>query len=184
MAGRSELPSGRPSSFRRTELRLGEPEPPAKKRIIDVAVLVEPVQLARVSGYRATCAARCRPLASLVEVVGARRQAFARSLSGRRRQGRRWNGFLWPVGRARRQRVADAQHAAVLAASFHTCRGAHAAVPPGIARFSRSSGLCCRLPESWAASLAQECVQRSLLALSDYTVTAGMKIDKTRGERI
>ena len=35
-----------------------------------------------------------------------------------------------------------------------------------------------------ASSLAQECVQRSLLALSDYTVTAGMKIDKTRGERI
>ena len=54
MAGRSELPSGKPSSFRRTELRLGEPEPPAKKRIIDVAVLVEPCQLARVSGYRAS----------------------------------------------------------------------------------------------------------------------------------
>ena len=53
MAGRSELPSGNPSSLRRTELRLGEPEPPAKKRIIDGAVLVEPVQLARVSGYRA-----------------------------------------------------------------------------------------------------------------------------------
>ena len=72
MAGRSELPSGNPSSLRRTELRLGEPEPPAKKRIIDVAVLVEPVQLARVSGYRAMCAARCRPPASLVKVVLAR----------------------------------------------------------------------------------------------------------------
>ena len=94
MAGRSELPSGKPSSFRRTELRLGEPEPPAKKRIIDVAVLVEPCQLARVSGYRAMCAARCRPPASLVKVVGARRQAFARSLSGRRRQGRRWLEWL------------------------------------------------------------------------------------------
>ena len=105
MAGRSELPSGNPSSFRRTELRLGEPEPPAKKRIIDVAVLVEPVQLARVSGYRAL---RALLAAFLVKVLGARRQAFARSCSGRRRQGRRWNGFLWPVGRARRQRVADA----------------------------------------------------------------------------
>ena len=72
MAGRSELPSGNPSSFRRTELRRGEPEPPAKKRIIDVSVLVEPVQLARVSGYRAMCAARCRPPASLVKVVLAR----------------------------------------------------------------------------------------------------------------
>ena len=69
MAGLSLLPSGKPSSFRRTELRLGEPEPPAKKRIIDVAVLVEPCQLARVSGYRAMCAARCRPPASLVIVV-------------------------------------------------------------------------------------------------------------------
>ena len=93
MAGRSELPSGRPSSFRRTELRLGEPEPPAKKRIIDVAVLVEPCQLARVSGYRAMCAARCRPPASLVKVVGARRPGVARSSSGRRRQGRRWLGM-------------------------------------------------------------------------------------------
>ena len=74
MAGRSELPSGNPSSFRRTELRLGEPEPPAKKRIIDVAVLVEPCQLGRVSGYRAMCAARWRPPASLVKVVGARRR--------------------------------------------------------------------------------------------------------------
>ena len=79
MAGRSELPSGKPSSFRRTELRLGEPEPPAKKRIIDVAVLVEPVQLARVSGYRAMCAARWRPPASLVKVVLARRQQPFRS---------------------------------------------------------------------------------------------------------
>ena len=31
-----------------------------------------------------------------------------------------------------------------------------------------------------AASLAQECVQRSLLALSGCAVTAGMKFDKTR----
>ena len=180
MAGRSELPSGKPSSFRRTELRLGEPEPPAKKRIIDVAVLVEPCQLARVTGYRAMCAARWRPPASLVIVVWGASQSFARSSSGRRRQGRRWNGFLWPVGRARRQRVADARHAGVLAASFYTCRGAHAAVPPGIARFSRSSGLCCRLPESWAASLTQECVQRSLLALSGYATTTGIEMDKTR----
>ena len=52
------------------------------------------------------------------------------------------------VGRARRQRVADAQHAAVLAASFHTCRGAHAAVPPGIARFSRCAAALLQTPES------------------------------------
>ena len=88
-------------------------------------------------GTAPRCAARCRPPASLVKVVLARvgrpsRAAFpvagAKADAG-------WNGFLWPLGRARRQRVADAQHAGVLAASFHTCRGAHAAVPPGIARF-------------------------------------------------
>ena len=115
----------------------------------------------------ALCALLAAARASLVKVVLARvgrpsRAAFpvagAKADAG-------WNGFLWPVGRARRQRVADARHAGVLAASFHTCRGAHAAVPPGIARFSRSSGLCCRLPESWAASLAQECVQRSVISL-------------------
>jgi len=36
------------------------------------------------------------------------------------------------------------------------------------------------LPESWAASLAQECVQRSLLAPSGYAMMTGTKI----GERI
>ena len=183
MAGRSELPSGRPSSFRRTELRLGEPEPPAKKRIIDVAVLVEPCQLARVSGYRAYVRCSLPPAGVFSDSGLGQRQGVARSCSGRRRQGRRWNGFLWPVGRARRQRVADAQHAGVLAASFHTCRGAHAAVPPGIARFY-GAAQCRLLGIVSGTSLAQECVQRSLLALSGYTVTAGMKPDKTRGERI
>ena len=99
-----------------------------------------PVSSRGCPGTAPLCAARCP--ASLVKVVLARygrpsRAAFpvagAKADAG-------WNGFLWPVGRARRQRVADAQHAAVLAASFHTCRGAHAAVPPGILRFSRSSG--------------------------------------------
>ena len=37
---------------------------------------------------------------------------------------------------------------------------------------------------SVAASLAQECVERSLLALSGYTVTTEVKSDKTRGELI
>ena len=136
MAGRSELPSGKPSSFRRTELRLGEPEPPAKKRIIDVAVLVEPVQLARVSGYRATCAARCRPLASLVEVVGARRQAFARSLSGRRRQGRRRLEWLPRASRQGSERSGNQSRTAQLAASFDRCRGAHAAIRLGFCDFA------------------------------------------------
>ena len=94
MAGRSELPSGKPSSFRRTELRLGEPEPPAKKRIIDVAVLVEPLQLARVSGTASMRAARCRPPASLVKVLW-RAQLF-RSPAPRPTLG---YGFLWPLGR-------------------------------------------------------------------------------------
>ena len=43
-------------------------------------------------GTAPLCAARCP--ASLVKVVGARRQAFARSLAGRRRQGRRWLEWL------------------------------------------------------------------------------------------
>ena len=87
MAGRSELPSGKPSSFRRTELRLGEPEPPAKKRIIDVAVLVEPCQLARVSGYRASV--RCS-LSGVFSESGRCASAGLRAqLAGRRRQGRR-----------------------------------------------------------------------------------------------
>ena len=94
MAGRSELPSGNPSSFRRTELRLGEPEPPAKKRIIDVSVLVEPCQLARVSGYRAYVRCSLPPAGVFSESgLGALWQAVARSLSGRRRQGRRWLGM-------------------------------------------------------------------------------------------
>ena len=112
MAGRSELPSGNPSSFRRTELRLGEPEPPAKKRIIDVAVLVEPVQLARVSGYRAYVRCSLPPAGVFSESgLGALWQAFARSLSGRRRQGRRWLEWLPVASRqgsaaARRGRAA------------------------------------------------------------------------------
>ena len=94
MAGRSEEPSGKPSSLRLTELRLGEPEPPAKKRIIDVAVLVEPSQLARVARYR-VCVRCSLPTAGVFSEsgLGARRQAFARSSSGRRRQGRRWAGM-------------------------------------------------------------------------------------------
>ena len=110
MAGRSELPSGKPSSLRLTELRRGEPEPPAKKRIIDVSVLVEPLQLARVSGYRASV--RCALSGVFSESgLGARRQAFARSLSGRRRQGRRWLEWLPVASRqgsaaARRGRAA------------------------------------------------------------------------------
>ena len=105
MAGRSELPSGNPSSLRRTELRLGEPEPPAKKRIIDVAVLVEPCQLARVPGYRAMCAARCRPPASLVIVVwgNGRASRAAVPVAGAKADAG-WNGFLGPLGRARRPR--------------------------------------------------------------------------------
>ena len=180
MAGLSLLPSGRPSSLRRTELRLGEPEPPAKKRIIDVAVLVEPVQLARVSGYRAMCAARCRPLASLVEVVGARRQAFARSLSGRRRQGRRWLEWLPVASRqgsaaARRGRAARSSARRVFS---HVQRSTRSGSAWDCAIFTLCCRLCSRLLS--AASLAQECVQRSLLALSGCAVTAGMKFDKTR----
>ena len=100
-----------------------------------------PVSSRGCPGTAPLCAARCP--ASLVKVVGARRQAFARSLpvAGAKADAG-WNGFLWPVGRARRQRVADAQHAAVLAASFHTRRGAHAAVPPGILRFYAQCRLC------------------------------------------
>ena len=99
-----------------------------------------PVSSRGCPGTASMGAARCRPPASLVIVVWGNGRASRAAVPVAGAKGRRWNGFLWPVGRARRQRVADAQHAAVLAASFHTCRGAHAAVPPGILRFSRSSG--------------------------------------------
>ena len=111
----------------------------------------------RFHGSNLCLARNGRPSRAAVPVAGAKADAG-------------WNGFLGPLGRARRLRVADALHAAVLAASFHTCRGAHAAVPPGIARFSRSSGAFAGTPES-AASLAQECLQCSLLSLSGYTTT-------------
>ena len=148
MAGRSELPSGNPSSFRRTELRLGEPEPPAKKRIIDVAVLVEPCQLARVSGYRAMCAARCRPPSSLVKVVLARygrpsRAAFpvagAKADAG-------WNAFLWPLGRARSAAETRAAQRSSLPLSIgaekHTQRSAW---DFAISQCCFLPSLCCRL---------------------------------------
>jgi len=100
MAGLSLLPSGKPSSFRRTELRLGEPEPPAKKRIIDVAVLVEPSQLARVSGYRAYVRCSLPPAGVfLVKVVGRPSRAAFPVAGAKADAG--WNGFLWPLGRAR-----------------------------------------------------------------------------------
>ena len=180
MAGRSELPSGNPSSLRRTELRLGEPEPPAKKRIIDVAVLVEPCQLARVSGYRASVRCSLPPAGVFSESgLGALWQAFARSLpvAGAKADAG-WNGSL---GRARSAAETRATHSAQLAASFDRCRDAHAAIPPGLcAIFTLCCRLCSRLLR--APSLAQECVQRSLLVLSGYAATTGIKAEKTRTE--
>ena len=152
MAGRSELPSGKPSSFRRTELRLGEPEPPAKKRIIDVAVLVEPVQLARVSGYRAMCAARCRPPASLVKVVGARRPSRAAFPVAGAKADAGWNGFLWPLGRARSAAETRAAQRSSLPLSIgaekHTQRSAW---DFAISQCCFLPSLCCRLLRSGLA---------------------------------
>ena len=181
MAGLSLLPSGRPSSLRRTELRLGEPEPPAKKRIIDVAVLVEPVQLAQVSGYRASVRCSLPPAGVFSESgLGALWQAFARSLSGRRRQGRRWLEWLPVASRqgsaaARRGRAARSSARRVFS---HVQRSTRSGSAWDCAIFTLCCRLCSRLLS--AASLAQECVQRSLLALSGCAVTAGMKFDKTR----
>ncbi len=137
MAGLSLLPSGNPSSFRRTELRLGEPEPPAKKRIIDVAVLVEPVQLARVARYRAYVRCSLRTAGVFSESgLGALWQAFARSLSGRRRQGRRWLECLPMASRQGSERSGNQSRTAQLAASFDRCREAHAAIRLGFCDFA------------------------------------------------
>ena len=176
MAGRSELPSGKPSSLRRTELRLGEPEPPAKKRIIDVAVLVEPCQLARVSGYRAMCAARWRPPASLVKVVLARygrpsRAAFP--VAGAKADA----GLEWlpMASRQGSERSGNQSRTAQLAASFNRCREAHAAIPPGILRF-RSAAFCPAFAaDSQVGSLTQELFQRSVIGLRGAVKRAGVK---------
>ena len=146
MAGLSLLPSGKPSSFRRTELRLGEPEPPAKKRIIDVAVLVEPSQLARVSGYRAYVRCSLPPAGVfLVKVVGRPSRAAFPVAGAKADAG--WNGFL-PLGRARSAAETRATHSAQLAASFDRCRDAHAAIPPG---------LCAIFTLAFAAFAARVC---------------------------
>ena len=131
-------------------------------------------------GTAPLCAARCP--ASLVKVVLARygrpsRAAFpvagAKADAG-------WNGFL-PLGRARSAAETRATHSAQLAASFDRCRDAHAAIPPGLcAIFTLCCRLCSRLLR--APSLAQECVQRSLLVLSGYAATTGIKAEKTRTE--
>ena len=173
MAGLSLLPSGKPSSFRLTELRLGEPEPPAKKRIIDVAVLVEPVQLARVSGYRASV--RCS-LSGVFSESGRCASAGLRAqLAGRRRQGRRrleWLPMACRQGSAaaRRGRAARSSARRVFSHAQRSTRSGSAwdfailrTVPAPV------SWLAC-----WAASLTQECVQRSLLALSGYVATTGI----------
>ena len=171
MAGRSELPSGNPSSFRRTELRLGEPEPPAKKRIIDVAVLVEPVQLARVSGYRASV--RC----SLSGVF---------SESGRcASAGLRAQPCRSPAPRPTLAGMASYGLSAGLGGSASRTRSTQQCSPRlftraeehtqrfrlGFCDFTHSAGFACCLLE---ASLTQECVQRSLLALSGYVATTGI----------
>ena len=170
MAGRSELPSGKPSSLRRTELRLGEPEPPAKKRIIDVAVLVEPCQLARVSGYRAYVRCSLPPAGVFSESgLGALWQAFARSLSGRRRQGRReWLPMASP-----RQGSAAARHwRSKSSAASHvcqSCRGAHSELffPWDCPDFQRRVATvpgCANL-----ASLTQVPLLRSVISLKRVT---------------
>ena len=171
MAGRSELPSGRPSSLRRTELRLGEPEPPAKKRIIDVAVLVEPVQLARVSGYRAMCASRCRPPASLVKVVLARygrpsRAAFP--VAGAKADaGMASYGLSAGLGgsASRTRSTQECSPRLFTRAEEHTQR-----FRLGLRDFTMP-----HTADSWAlspgTSLTQECVQCSLLVLRGYATS-------------
>ena len=154
MAGRSEVPSGNPSSFRRTELRLGEPEPPAKKRIIDVAVLVEPCQLARVSGYRAMCAARWRPPASLVKVVLARygrpSRAACRSPAPRPTlAGMASYGLSAGLG-AQRKPEPPTQRSSLpllIGAEKHTQRSAW---DFAISQCCFLPSLCCRLPKGFA----------------------------------
>ena len=180
MAGRSELPSGRPSSFRLTELRLGEPEPPAKKRIIDVAVLVEPCQLARVSGYRASVRCSLPPAGVFSESgLGALWQAFARSLSGRRRQGRRRLEWLPMAPRQGSERSGNQSRTAQLAASFDRCREAHAAIPPGLCAiftlaFAAFAARVC------SASLTRDRFQGSVIGLRAVKKSASVEKKSTK----
>ena len=151
MAGRSELPSGNPSSFRRTELRLGEPEPPAKKRIIDVSVLVEPVQLARVPGYRVYGRCSLPPAGVfLVKVVGRPSRAAFPVAGAKADAG--WNGFLWPLGRARSAAETRAAQRSSLPLSIgaekHTQRSAW---DFAISQCCFLPSLCCRLLRSGLA---------------------------------
>ena len=91
-------------------------------------------------------------------------------------------GFLWPpLGRDRR-RVAGEAKAALLAVCLDVQRSTTQRCRRICADFTR----CClpRLLKMPAASLTQECFQRSLLALSGYTVTIGMNFDKTRARLI
>ena len=80
------------------------------------------------------------------------------------------------------ERSGNQSRTAQLAASFDRCREAHAAMPPGILRF-RSAAFCPAFAaDSRVGSLTQDYVQRSLLALSVYTMTTGIKMDKTPHE--
>ena len=180
MAGRSELPSGKPSSLRLTELRLGEPEPPAKKRIIDVAVLVEPSQLARVARYR-VCVRCSLPTAGV----------FSESASGRVGRPSRaafpvagakadagWNGFL-PLGRARSAAETRATHSAQLAASFDRCRDAHAAIPPGLCAIF-TLAFAAFAARVYSASLTRDRFQGSVIGLRAVKKSASVEKKLTK----
>ena len=81
--------------------------------------------LARVTGYRAAllCAARCRPLAARLLINAARPVGVARSVSGRRRRGRRWYGFLG-LPSAEIGSASPAQQKQRCSPFFEMCKGA------------------------------------------------------------
>ena len=133
-----------------------------------------PVSSRGCPGTAPLCAARCP--ASLVKVVGARRQAFARSLpvAGAKADAG-WNGFL-PLGRARSAAETRATHSAQLAASFDRCREAHAAIRLGFCDFAVLLFAQPLLPTLECLAHTQERFQRSVIGLSGVTMTARAKL--------
>ena len=131
-----------------------------------------PVSSRGCPGTAPLCAARCRPPASLVKVVLARvgRPSRAALPVAGAKADAGWNGFLWSAGlggsASRTRSTQQCSPRLFTRAEEHTQR-----FRLGFCDFTHSAGFACCLLE---ASLTQECVQRSLLALSGYVATTGI----------
>ena len=140
-----------------------------------VSVLVEPFQLARVTGYRASVRCSLPTAGAASNLCLASRAAFpvagAKADAG--------YGFLWPLGRARRRRVLAAPQSSAARRLFRCAKEHYAAMPPDLRRFHGARVQAASRRE-FCCSLTQEYVQRSLLRLKGAFDRSAVARNKTR----